>query len=660
MNTGTLLPKLALTGIWKNRMVYLPYILTTSFSVCVFFIFNCILHNKVMENIPHAMYVMVLLQIGIFLLGLILAPFLFYTNSFLIKRRKKELGLYSILGLEKKHISMMLLIETLLIYALSLLLGIVTAIIFSKLVFLILLNVSGLPIDTEFTVSMSSFKATMIFFGIVSLLNVLTNLFQVTRANPAELLRSPKQGEKEPKHLWIFSILGVLFLGSGYAIAAVAKLNGMIFLFFFLAVLFVVIGTYYLFTAGSIVFLRILKRNKKFYYKKENYITVSGMIYRMKKSAASLVNICIFSTMIIITLLCTISLSLGEEDVIKFRFPYDVVYVFDAAATEDIHQFGDEMNALAFKNDVNISDKKEWNYYQVIALENDNHFSADIEPGYQENQQKLVILTVEAYNRIEGKKEILQENEVLIYSTAKNFGYDRILLNDQAYRIKSELKAFTLDPKEPNSYSNRTYYIITSDLAGAQHIAAVLSKKEPMLYDNIRFNMEGEKSDKEEFLSELFKQTSRFEGWISSENAIEWGAMTKSMNGGLLFIGVFFGLIFTICLVLIMYYKQIAEGFEDRNNFEIMQQVGMSDEDVKVTIRKQILLVFSFPLIGAIIHTFMGLHMIINLLYALNLYNTSLIVTNTFVIIAVFAVFYGLSYLFTAKSYYRIVRQSEK
>jgi putative ABC transport system permease protein len=259
MNKGILLPKLALTGIWKNGIVYLPYILTTSFSVCVFFIFNCILHNKVMENVPHADYVMALMAIGIFLLGLILAPFLFYTNSFLIKRRKRELGLYSILGLEKKHIGIMMLIETLLIYVISLIVGLVTAVVFSKFVFLILLNVSGLPTDTHFTITMASFKTTMIFFGIVSLLNLFTNLFQVTKANPVELLRSSKQGEKESKHIGLFTILGIFFLGGGYTIATIAKLNGMIFLYFFLAVLFVVIGTYYLYTAGSIAFLRMIK-----------------------------------------------------------------------------------------------------------------------------------------------------------------------------------------------------------------------------------------------------------------------------------------------------------------------------------------------------------------------------------------------------------------
>lgn len=609
-----------------------------------------------MENIPHADYVMVLMQIGIFLLGLILIPFLFYTNSFLIKRRKKELGLYSILGLEKKHISVMMLIETLLIYAISLTLGIVTAIVFSKLVFLILLNISGLPTDTEFTITAASFKATMVFFGIVSILNVLTNLFQVTRANATELLQSPKQGEKEPKHLWLYTLLGILFLGGAYVLAAISKLNGMIFLYFFLAVLFVVIGTYYLFTSGSIALLKILKRNKRFYYKKENYITIAGMLYRMKKSAASLVNICIFSTMIIITLLCTISLSLGQDDAIKFKYPYDVVYTFNASATDDIRHFSEIKNQLALKKGVDISDSQKWNYYQVNTVEKDNQFLVNTNDGYQDNQRRINILTLEEYNRIESKNESLNPNEVLFYTPTKDFGYERINLNNEPYLIKSELKNFRADPKEVKSYANGRYYIVVKDATIAEEIASELSAKTPMFYHSIRFNMKGDQEAKEQFVSELTAHNVGFTGLINNENIIEWGYDVKSMNGGLLFIGVFFGLIFTICLVLIMYYKQIAEGLEDKNNFMIMQQVGMSDQDVRKTIKKQILLVFSLPLVGAVIHTIMGLNMMINLLYALNLYNTSFIVINACIIVAVFSAFYGFSYLFTARSYYKIVR----
>lgn len=609
-----------------------------------------------MKNIPHADYVMVLMQVGIFLLGLILIPFLFYTNSFLIKRRKKELGLYSILGLEKKHISVMMLFETLLIYVISLTLGIVTAIVFSKLVFLILLNISGLPTDTSFTITIASFKATMVFFGIVSLLNVLTNLFQVTRANATELLQSPKKGEKEPKHLWLYTLLGIIFLGSAYVLAGVSKLDGNIFLYFFLAILFVVIGTYYIFTSGSIALLKILKRNKRFYYKKENYITISGMLYRMKKSAASLVNICIFSTMIIITLLCTISLSLGQDDAIKFKYPFDVVYTFNASAIDDLQHFTTIKNQLALKKGIDISDSQDWDYYQVNTLEKDNGFFINTTDRYRDNQRRINILTLEEYNRIESKNEKLNQDEILFYTPTKDFGYKQINLNNETYLIKSELKNFRADPKEVKSYNNGKYYIVVKDTNIAQKIASELSTDTPIGYHSIRFNMRGDQGAKEQFVAELKVQNIQFTGLISSENIIEWGYDTKSMNGGLLFIGVFFGLIFTICLVLIMYYKQIAEGLEDKDNFMIMQQVGMSDQDVRKTIKKQILLVFSLPLVGAVIHTIMGLNMMINLLYALNLYNTSFIVINACVIVAVFSAFYGFSYLFTARSYYKVVR----
>jgi len=657
MNKAILLPKMAVTGIKKNGIVYLPYILTTAFSICVFFIFNCIIKNDFLQNVPHATYLRVLLQVGNTLLGIILVPFLFYTNSFLIKRRKREIGLYSILGLEKKHIGIMMFMETLFIYIIAMTIGLITAVVFAKLAFLILLNVSGLPADIKFTMPVDSFKTTFLFFGAVSFLNLGTNLFQVTMANPSELLRGSKKGEKEPKHLWIPTLLGVLFLGGGYCIAVTSKVNSMIFVAFFLAVFMVIVGTYFLFTSGSIALLRFLKKNKNFYYKKSNYVTVSGMTYRMKKSAASLVNICIFSTMVIITLLCTVSLTLGEKAAIQFICPLDAEYVFDCSEMADTNTFDTDMLKLAGEHHVQVTDQIDFHYYLINTCKDENIFSIDTTSEEDENQRSVRVMSLSDYNRIESQNQTLNADEILIYSNTKDYKFDTAIIDEKEYQVKKEISSLHFDTKEKNSYSNDRLYFIVNDYNHMEKMAKTFNGSSDAHYYSIRFNVKGESTNKEAFLTHLDKNSSAIPGFYSSRNIIDWGYDVKSMDGGLLFIGVFFGLIFTICLLLIMYYKQISEGLEDKQHFEIMQQVGMSDDDVKSTIQRQIMLVFGLPLVVAIIHTMMGLRMTISLLYALNLYNTKLIELCALGIIAIFIVFYMFSYLLTAKTYYNIVKR---
>lgn len=650
MNRIFLLPKMAATGIRKNASVYLPYILTMAFSVCVFFIFSCIVGNEMLQNVPYAQYVLMLLEIGKVLLGIIIIPFLFYTNSFLIKRRKKELGLYTVLGLEKKHVGVMMLIETVLIYLISLAIGLAVAVVFSKLVFLILLKFSNMPSDTSFTMTTGNFMSTGIFFCVISGLNLINNLWQVTMTNPTELLRSGKKGEKEPKHLWIYTVLGLVFLLGGYLFAITAKVGTFIFLEFFFAVFMVVLGTYFLFTSGSIMLLRALRKNKKFYYKKNNYVTVAGMLYRMKRSAASLSNICIFSTMVIITLVCTISLTIGEQDAIRFNNKYDVNSMFYYGSAQELEELRLARDEEAKQCDVTLSDMIQYSYcyYQTDKKEN-------VLPPYNEatadDQARIVrIMPLADYNWIEGTNLTLNEGEIFVFAEAEDFGYDTMILNGNTYQVKEEFQEFRLEPKEVHSYAKRDYYVVMRDWE------TIVNEVGGSPFTSMRFNMTGDRKDKKLFMDQYNKKLETLESFESSRDIIDWESQMKAMDGGLLFIGIFFGMIFTICLLLIMYYKQISEGLEDQDNFHIMKQVGMSDEDVRGTINRQIKLVFILPLVAAVCHTFAGLPMTINLLYALSLFHTTQIVLVTVGTILVFAVIYGASYLLTAKSYYRIVR----
>ena len=463
MNKVRLIPRLAATGIRKNGIVYAPYLLTTAFAVAVFFVFGCIIDNPVMEYVPHAKYAVMLLETGKVLLGIILIPFLFYTNSFLIRRRKKELGLYTILGLEKKHVAIMMFLETVMTYLFSLVTGVMAAVVFGRLIFAFLLRACQLPVQTEFTMSRGSFLATAVFFAIVSAMNLAANLWQVTRVKPVELLREGRKGEKVPKHLGLYTVFGLLFLAAGYYMTFTCKLDSFILLKFPVAILLVAAATYFLFTSGSILALNLLKRNKAFYCRKDNYVCIAGMLYRMKKNAASLVNICIFSTMVIITLICTISLWAGEDEAIRFNNPYDCRYGFDGADRAVLASFETKMGELAEQDQVRITETVDYVYGSLQEVLEENTFERYDGQAEQADTEYVRMLPLDDYNRMQGEKESLEEGEILLYSNGRDFGYTDILFEGVPFHVKRELSNLAIDRKEEEAMADRMYYLVFRD-----------------------------------------------------------------------------------------------------------------------------------------------------------------------------------------------------
>ncbi len=660
MKQHKVLPKLAVTGILKNKEAYFPYLAASIFSVFIYFVFASILQNDIMRSLPKAEYILILMNIGLVLLGIILVPFLFYTNSFLIKRRKKELGLYSILGMEKYHIGIMMFYETVVIYLVAVVVGVIFGIVFSKMIFLLLLNMTKLPVDISFPFQIKALKGTLIFFAFVYFLNLITNLLQVGKANPTELLQGGKKGEKELKHLWFPAIIGVVTLGMGYKIAITAQIDEMIFLNFFGAVFLVIIGTYFIFTSGSIVLFKALKKQKHFYYKPKNFVTISGVLYRMKKNAASLVNICIFSTMVIITLLCTISLYIGTDEILEYEYPCDMELSF---YEEDYQKEKVEniIETMKQKHSITIEQRFEYTYQRILLEQIENYFRAiPEEGGNSKNFNWVKFFTLEDYNREMKENESLKENEILCFSNGVDFNVSEIKIEEEVFSVKKELKELGLEGKrEENNYSKR-YFIIVKDKEILDRITNnFLGRGATNRKHDLLFSISGEEKAREEFAKEveqaLIKEGS-FESF-SFRNGIENRDITVSMNGGLLFIGIFFGIVFCMCLILILYYKQITEGYEDKDKFEIMQKVGMSDKEVKGTIKRQILLIFFMPLFGAILHTIIAIRMVEGLLAVLYLFNHHLILSCTFIIILTFSIFYLIAYLFTSKTYYRIVQR---
>lgn len=658
MNKSALLPKLSIDGIKKNKATYFPYILINSFAIFVFFIFSAIATNDFIRNVPHAFYVYILLNMSLGLLGIILAPILVTSNEFLVKQRKKELGLYSILGMEKKHIAVIMIVEQCIIYVVSIIIGVIISAVFSKISFMSLLKLASLPNDIEFLVKPINITATLIYFGGIAVYNIFCNVYNVTKLNPIELLGGSKKGEKEPRFLAIKALLGIAIVGMGYHNASIMEMDSMLFLNFFAAVALVVIGTYFLFSSVSIIVLKLLQKNKKFYYKSKNFTTVSGMLYRMKKSARTLANICVFSTMVIITLICTVTLYIGQEDGIRFNYPLDCRFDFHANEFDN-EAFDNIITDTAIENNVEINDKIGFDYLmlRVHKVEENIEFSENYKELPYDEKAIIRLMTVDRFNEIENTDFALGENEILVYSNEKDFGKEEITLGDYTFTVKEELSKILTESKEESNFANNVYYFIFaddryfSDLLMASGYNDVESKMH-----TIRFNLEGEEEDKREFVNELNSKAEASAGFSIAKNIIEFGEETRAMNGGLLFMGIFFGLIFTVCLVIMMYYKQITEGYEDKYNFNIMKKVGMSDDEIRKTIVRQIVLVFFTPLIVAIIHTIVGMQVVSKLMAVLFIHSNQLMFLATIGISLIFTLVYIVSYSITSKSYYRIVR----
>lgn len=664
MKKWKILPGMALKGVVSNGTVYYPYLVACIFAACTYFVFSSIISNDLIHTLPHAAYAWVFLEIGRVLLGLILLIFLSYANSFLIKQRKKEIGLYSLLGLEKRHIGEMLFLEALLLYAAAMAGGILLGMLLAKLLFLLLLRLSSIPLEAEFTFMPKAFKSTLVYFAFLFFINYISQLWGLGKIQPIELFAGNRKGEKEPRFLWLFSILGVAAMASGYYIAVTARVDSNIFTNFFLAVFWVIVGTNLLFTFGIVSFLKLMRRKKSTYYKAKNFITISGMYYRMKKSAASLVNICIFSTMVIITLTCTISLYIGIEDVVHFAYPYDYTADFGMGGPEQ-GEIQRELSALEEKYGIKIRREDIFEYQNFSCDRSENRFKPAADEMPFSEREEVRLLTLEDYESLTGEKETLSEGEVLIYTTGPDFGYDTVEFLGIQSTVKREVKEIFPYPKADKESMGTEYIIIVKDTIQQDAYGTAYAKwagvedLEAFLNSGGRkagICLEGSGEEAQKLVSEFSAWCQGQEGFGSQKDGFALRADQRSMYGGLLFIGIIFGLIFFMCLIIIMYYKQVSEGFEDRGSFEIMQKVGMSEKEIRSTVHRQILMVFAFPLFGALAHTFAGMFMVDRLMAVLAFFNTRLVLGSAVCVSLGFALIYGISYLVTAKTYYRIVR----
>lgn len=634
--------KLAVTNLKNNRKTYVPYIFTGVPTVMMFYIIDALSRGKGITQDT----LKICLQYATGVIVVFAVIFLFYTNSFLIKRRKKEIGVYNILGMGKRHIARMMAVETILTAGISILGGLVFGIIFGKLMYLLLLKILHNSVDMQFSVNGTAIVQTVILFAGIFLLTYLYNILQIQLVNPVELLHGGNQGEKEPKSRWLLVIIGVAALGNGYRIALTTEAPLEALLKFFIAVICVIIGTYALFIAGSIVVLKMLRKNKAYYYNPKHFTSVSGMIYRMKQNGAGLANICVLSTMVLVMVSTTVSLYAGMEDILDSRFPRDVSIVCNEADTNKEETLQRLIKEQCEKAGVKITDRVRYRYGSMNAVLKGNNLEK-VEQYYPDNHFYYVeMITQEEYNRIEKKNVSLKEQEILTYTTNGKCGKKQINIAGQNYQVKKELSEMTSQPKS-TAEMYKTLYIV---FANAEQIERI----ESFSYAD-KFNLKGDDGKQKEALEQI--QNEFYEKF--PDGTMESRMLSRSsfyeLYGGLFFIGIYLGSMFIMATVLIIYYKQISEGYDDRERYQIMQKVGMSKKEVKRSIRSQVLSVFFLPLVVAVIHVAVAFKVMTKILGVLNLTNLSLFAVCTIITIAVFAVFYIIVYSITAKEYYRIV-----
>ncbi len=664
--TGMLF-KLAVKSMTGNKRLFGPYLFAGGFAVFAFFVMASIVANALVSTLPHAGYAMVMMEIGLFLLGIIMVPFIAYTHGFLIKQRYKEMALYSVLGLEKIHIARMMIYETLMVYGMVMISGCLSGLVLGKLLFMVMMHLSGLDIHVAFQLRLKPLLITALFFLGVYGMTLVKSIWEVFRSGPLKMMDKQREIQHKPKFAVVRGLIGLAILAWGYEIAITAVVNSAIFLDFFLAVFLVIIGTYMTFRSGLHLLMMLLKKRKSFYYQANHFIPISGIHQRINHSSASLSNLCIFSTMVIITLMCTLALFSGRQAISDFMYPNDMEwFVSRDEGNEDVQAFESIVEEKT-QGEVPNYRMGSMDYTSFNAIVEDNQLKVDGEGSYRwiyiTSYDNFVGVESSLGRRVE--LEPLKDSDSLyVYSTGKVYDKGNIQIGNERYTTTGIEASMGFDPRAALNRFNQNYYLITKDEVAATALRNHI--KEQMPEDGLQyrrgyymnFNPEVITGEKEVFVETIRQEADAKNLLTTSRNGINGLDDVTAMTGGLLFLGLFCCVIFMVCFVIIMYYKQISEGYDDRDQFIILQKVGLSDKEVRQTILRQIMVVFFLPLFMACLHSAAAIGMISNLFATVGLYDTGLVIRSGIIVSIVYLVIYGISYTLTGRVYYRIVRRA--
>lgn len=663
-------PRLACSGIRKNRRLYLPYLLTCSGMVMMFYIMVFLAEGDAMASVKGGDIIQEILGFGVYVLGIFSAIFLFYTNSFLIRRRQKEFGLYNILGMGKWNLTHLLLWESLITAVLSLVCGLAAGIVFSKAAELFMVNILQGEITFTLKVSPTSIFLTVKVFALIFLLIALRSLWKMRISNPIELIRSENVGEKPPRANYLYALTGIVLLGCAYYLAAVNENPLEAIPVFFAAVVMVILATYLLFIAGSVTFCRLLQKKKKYYYRTNHFVSISSMVYRMKRNGAGLASICILCTMVLVMLSSTMSLYIGGEDTLRNRYPRNIV--FQAGSTEPLGEA--KLDSLYKAVDEVLEDyhveKRDIQDYTLgdmngcflmdgeLVLDDGQYGSVSFAETWQ-----VFLVSLEDYNALCNASETLAGGEVLVYTTKRGYGWDFITVPELGtFQIKKNLKQFVGNGVDAMQIIP-TIYIVLPDFESSMKVlqGRILEggASAATYFWNYGFDLDADNDTQTEIYQQLRERVGKLASELQFKILCESSAWERegfySLYGGLFFLGVLLGIVFLFAAVLIIYYKQISEGYEDQARFEIMQNVGMTKREIRKSINSQILTVFFLPLVTAGVHLSFAFLLIRRLLKLFALDHPELEILVTIGCFLVFGLFYVVVYRLTSGAYYHIV-----
>lgn len=665
--------RLAKQNIRNNKSTYIPYMITCIFCIAMIYMMEFLRDCPTLDQaVRQADEVRMIVFTGEIVVEIFCIIFLIYSNSFLMKRRQKEIGLYNILGLERNHIGIVMFLETIITSIGSLAGGIAAGIIGSKLALLLLLKLLHIPSVLGFYISVKGIFTCLFMFGIVFLMILFLNLAKIHLSRPVELLRGNNTGEKEPAAKWLMALIGFICLGAGYYLAVTTESPIKAITIFLLAVILVMAGTYLLFTAGSIVILKFLRRRKSFYYRTGNFISISGMLYRMKQNAIGLASICILSTGVLLMISMTVSIYFGMNDIMLNRYPYDVDMSVTSISEDECQTAIEAFEKAIADNKVPVEKSVEEIYLDIVCSKNGDQILIKPANTIRNSDSVLVLslLNQAEYERLTGISANLNDGEIFAWypSTVQK---DSVTVDETEFTVKKWLDKNPLTCGEDAVSDNAVLVVTDEDFKKFDEMRTEMYKgvsSAPAGEDltlHLGLDITGSETDKIDFgtpVMEVVKDLKKNGGlsensWITSGIRQQEYESYYADNGSLLFIGIFLGSLFLMGTAMIIYYKQISEGYEDQKRFEIMQKVGLSRREVRSSVRRQILMVFFLPLLMAMLHITMAFPMIRRLLLLFGMTNTKLFIGCTAGTVLIFAVVYGLIYLMTARSYYHIVER---
>lgn len=656
--------KLAISNLIKNRKLYYPFALSVILAVTISYLFYSLAFNPKIVDLRGASAIQFTLQLGLVVVTFASAIIVLYANSFVMKNRSKELGVYGMLGLEKRHLIGMTFKELLIFGLVTVTAGIGIGALFDNLIFALLLKLAKMKVELVATFQWSVVLSILLVFGLIFLVIVFLNAVRIIRMDALQLSREKAKGEKKGRFLVLQTLVGLMALGSGYYLALSVTEVMKAIATFFIAVILVIVGTYLLFNAGITVLLQLLKKNKRYYYQPNNLISVSNLIFRMKKNAVGLATIAILSTMVLITMSAATSIYNGSENMKKLMYPHDFDVKGQHVEVEDLDKL---LTQYASEKNLTISNKDVLTYAIFGLSSQEGTKLTTFEKGQNNVTPKTVFLVFDQkdYEKMTGQKLHLTDNEVGLWVKNDQLkGQKAFSLNNQNYTIKEAIQQdFVI-----NHVSNQ-YVLLISDYnyLVVPDLQSFLDKyQDSAVYPQFYGGMDVTASLEEQLkLSDDFEEfVNNFSHNLKNEDGMVFGGGTASdaiaqMNalfGGVLFIGIFLSIIFMIGTVLVIYYKQISEGYEDRERFVILQKVGLDQKQIKQTINKQVLTVFFLPVIFAFLHLAFAYHMLSLILKVIGVVDTAMMLSVTLSICGIFALIYVLIFMITSRSYRRIVQ----